>query len=134
MSRVEHPDHYQTESGIEAIEVIEAFFPDSFHLGNVFKYIARAGKKSNRLEDLQKAAWYLQREIDRHVPQAAEEVARLRDEIDRLKWHCLDSVQVAEAEVRLADGEREKARQEGRAEAYYSTYLQITQGRHKENK
>ena len=134
MSRVEHPDHYQTESGIEAIEVIEAFFPDSFHLGNVFKYIARAGKKSNRLEDLQKAAWYLQREIDRHVPQAAEEVARLREEIDRLKWHCLDSVQVAEAEVRLADGEREKARQEGRAEAYYSTYLQITQGQHKENK
>ena len=67
------------------------------------------------------------------APQLAEEVIRLRDEIDRLKWHCLDSVQVAEAEARLADGEREKARQEGRAEAYYSTYLQITQGQHKEN-
>lgn len=61
------------------------------------------------------------------APQLAEEVIRLRDEIDRLKWHCLDSVQVAEAEVRLADGERERARQEGRAEAYYGTYLQITQ-------
>ena len=68
------------------------------------------------------------------APQLAEEVIRLREEIDRLKWHCLDSVQVAEAEARLADGEREKARQEGRAEAYYSTYLQITQGQHKENK
>ena len=45
-SRVDHPDHYQTESGIEAIEVIEAFFPDSFHLGNVFKYLARAGRKA----------------------------------------------------------------------------------------
>ena len=56
------------------------------------------------------------------APQLAEEVVRLREEIDRLKWHCLDSVQVAEAEVRLADGEREKARQEGRAEAYYDTY------------
>ena len=67
------------------------------------------------------------------APQLAEEVIRLREEIDRLKWHCLDSVQVAEAEARLADGEREKARQEGRAEAYYSTYLQITQGQHKEN-
>ena len=66
MSRVEHPDHYQTESGIEAIEVIEAFFPDSFHLGNAFKYIARAGKKGDYVEDLQKAAWYLQREISRH--------------------------------------------------------------------
>ena len=67
------------------------------------------------------------------APQLAEEVIRLRDEIDRLKWHCLDSVQVAEAEARLADGEREKARQEGRAEAYYGTYLQIAQGQHKEN-
>ena len=68
------------------------------------------------------------------APQLAEEVIRLREEIDRLKWYCLDSVQVAEAEVRLADGEREKARQEGRAEAYYSTYLQITQGQHKESR
>lgn len=68
------------------------------------------------------------------APQLAEEVIRLREEIDRLKWHCLDSVQVAEAEARLADGEREKARQEGRAEAYYSTYLQITQGQHKESR
>lgn len=133
MSRVEHPDHYQTESGIEAIEVIEAFFPDSFHLGNVFKYIARAGKKSNRLEDLQKAAWYLQREIDRHVPQAAEEVARLRDEIDRLKWYCLDGCRVAEAEEAHTTGEH-RAREQGKQEAYYGTYLQITQGRHKENK
>ena len=65
-SKVDHPDHYQTESGIEAIEVIEAFFPDSFHLGNVFKYLARAGRKGDRLEDLQKAAWYLWREIERN--------------------------------------------------------------------
>ena len=63
--RVDHPDHYQTGSGIEAIEVIEAFFPDSFHLGNVFKYLARAGKKGDYVEDLEKAAWYLQREIER---------------------------------------------------------------------
>ena len=68
------------------------------------------------------------------APQLAEEVIRLREEIEGLKWYCLDSVQVAEAEVRLADDEREKARQEGRAEAYYSTYLQIAQGQHKEGK
>ena len=130
---VNHPSHYMSDGGVEAIDVIDSFFHDSFHLGNVFKYIARAGRKGDYVEDLQKAAWYLQREIGRHVPQAAEEVVRLRDEVDRLKWHCLDSVQVAEAEARLADGEREKARQEGRAEAYYSTYLQITQGQHKES-
>lgn len=63
MSEVNSPKHYQTESGLEAIEVIEAFFAGSFHLGNVFKYIARAGRKGDRLEDLKKARWYLNREI-----------------------------------------------------------------------
>ena len=65
MSRVDHPEHYQTPNGLEAIDVIEAFFHDSFHLGNVFKYIARAGRKGDYVEDLQKAAWYLQRELER---------------------------------------------------------------------
>lgn len=67
------------------------------------------------------------------APQLAEEVIRLREEIDRLKWYCRDSEQVADAETRLADNEREKAWQEGRAEAYYDTYLQITQEQHKES-
>ena len=81
MSRVDHPDHYQTSTGLEAIDVIEAFFHDSFHLGNTFKYLARAGKKGDYVEDLQKAAWYLQREIDRHasaderLDRAAKEMA-----------------------------------------------------------
>lgn len=81
MSRVDHPDHYQTPNGLEAIDVIEAFFHDSFHLGNVFKYLARAGRKGDYVEDLQKAKWYLQREIDRHasaderLDRAAKEVA-----------------------------------------------------------
>ena len=63
---VTNPSHYQTGSGIEAIEVIEAFFPDSFHLGNAFKYLARAGKKGDYVEDLEKAVWYLRREIERN--------------------------------------------------------------------
>ena len=66
-SRVDHPDHYQTETGIEAIEVIEAFFPDSFHLGNAFKYLARAGKKGDYVEDLRKSIWYINREVERVV-------------------------------------------------------------------
>ena len=59
-----NPDHYRS-GGMEAIDVIEAFFPDSFHLGNAFKYIARAGKKGDAIEDLQKSVWYVQREIAR---------------------------------------------------------------------
>ena len=63
---VTNPSHYQTPNGLEAIDVIEAFFHDNFHLGNAFKYIARAGKKGDYVEDLEKAAWYLRREIERN--------------------------------------------------------------------
>lgn len=58
---VNHPSHYQTESGLEAIDVIEAFFENNYHLGNAFKYMARAGKKDDELEDIEKAIWYLER-------------------------------------------------------------------------
>ncbi len=63
---VEHPSHYGGEKNpYEAIKVIEAW-DLNFSLGNVLKYMSRAGKKSdNILEDLKKAAWYLNREIKR---------------------------------------------------------------------
>ena len=61
---VNHPSYYKT-GGIEAIDVIEAWNLD-FCLGNTVKYIARCGRKSDKvLEDLKKAAWYLNREIKR---------------------------------------------------------------------
>ena len=60
-----NPKYYGGEDNVyEAIKVIEAW-QLGFCLGNVLKYIARAGKKTeNRQEDLKKALWYLQREID----------------------------------------------------------------------
>lgn len=61
------PDHYKSGSpengNIEAIEVIEAF-KLGFNLGNVVKYILRADKKGDRLENLKKARQYLNREIE----------------------------------------------------------------------
>ena len=61
---VNHPSYYKT-GGIEAIDVIEAWGL-GFNLGNVVKYIARAGHKTtDGLQDLRKAAWYLDREIKR---------------------------------------------------------------------
>ena len=59
---VNHPDHYGGEENTyEAIKVIEAW-DLGFHLGNVVKYISRAGKKTNNTnEDLRKAKWYLER-------------------------------------------------------------------------
>ena len=60
---VNHPSHY-TVGGIEAISVIEAWNLN-FCLGNALKYICRAGRKTdNLIEDLQKAQWYLSREIE----------------------------------------------------------------------
>jgi len=60
---VDHPPHYN-HGGVEAIDVIEAW-ELGFCLGNVVKYISRAEHKGSTLEDLRKAAWYLNREIER---------------------------------------------------------------------
>lgn len=60
---INHPPHY-TYSDIESIDVIEAWNL-GFHLGNALKYIARSEYKGSKVADLQKAIWYLQREIDR---------------------------------------------------------------------
>ncbi len=66
--KVNHPEHYQT-GALEAIEVIEAF-ELNFSMGSAIKYILRAGKKpgEDSVEDLQKAIWYLQREVDMRNP------------------------------------------------------------------
>jgi hypothetical protein len=61
---VNHPPHY-TVGGVETIDFIEAK-QLNFNLGNVVKYLSRAGEKdSDPLQDLQKARWYLNREIAR---------------------------------------------------------------------
>ena len=57
------PDYYKS-GGMEAFDVIDAFDLD-FNLGNAFKYIARAGKKGDKAEDLRKAVTYLNREIEK---------------------------------------------------------------------
>lgn len=60
---VNHPAHYGGgDNPYEAIKVIEAWGL-GFCLGNTVKYISRAGKKGDLLEDLKKARWYLDREI-----------------------------------------------------------------------
>lgn len=61
---VNHPPHYKSDSGIESIDVIESFNLN-FCLGNTIKYVLRHQKKGKPLEDLKKARWYLDREIDK---------------------------------------------------------------------
>ena len=58
---VDHPSHYTKHpSGIECIEITEHM---GFCLGNAIKYIWRGDLKQNAIEDLEKAAWYIEREI-----------------------------------------------------------------------
>ena len=64
MENVNHPSHYGGDTTYEAIKVIEVWNL-GFCLGNTVKYISRAGKKGDVLEDLKKAKWYLDREIEK---------------------------------------------------------------------
>ena len=60
---VNHPKHY-TFSAIQVIDAIEAWRL-GYRLGNVVKYVARANHKGAAIEDLKKARWYLDREIEK---------------------------------------------------------------------
>ena len=64
---VNHPGHY-TFGKFEVIDVLEDWFPADPLLWQVGKYIARAGHKGNMLEDIKKAAWYLNRWIEQETP------------------------------------------------------------------
>lgn len=61
-----HPDYYQS-GGIEVFDIIDHFVGGDFYLGNALKYICRAGKKSKetKIEDLRKAAHYIEEAIRR---------------------------------------------------------------------
>ena len=61
-SMVNHPKHYQGNK-YEVIDIIEDFNLN-FSLGSAIKYILRAGKKDDRNQDLEKAIWYLKRELE----------------------------------------------------------------------
>jgi hypothetical protein len=63
MDSVKNPHHYtQHPSGVECIRITEHF---SFSIGNAIKYLWRAGLKGDAIEDLKKAAWYINNEINR---------------------------------------------------------------------
>ena len=68
-----HPLHYNVHpAGVECVDVVEGF---GFCIGNAIKYLWRADAKDQPLEDLRKALWYVQREIDRrekHLPSIQE--------------------------------------------------------------
>jgi hypothetical protein len=73
MDKVNSPIHYKSDNNkYEVIDIIE-FFNLNFHRGNVLKYLLRSGRKTEQgydvsekeIEDLEKAIWYLRREVKR---------------------------------------------------------------------
>ena len=65
---VNHPQHYQSKSGLEVIDIIDAFTDDLTGMeavctGNALKYICR-WKNKNGIEDIKKAIWYLNKLIE----------------------------------------------------------------------
>lgn len=73
---VDHPNHYQSTSGLEAIDVIQAMTEDlsgieAFDTGNALKYLMRWHRK-NGVQDLQKAIWYIQHLIKHEEAEIAK--------------------------------------------------------------
>lgn len=70
MSNVDHPQHYNAHrKGIECIDVLEEW--TCFNVASAMKYCWRCDHKGKDIEDLEKAVWYLQREIARRRRNAA---------------------------------------------------------------
>ena len=71
---VNAPPHYRSHpSGVECIQITEHM---GFNLGNAVKYIWRADLKGNSIQDLEKAVWYVQREIQLRIATSAKAATR----------------------------------------------------------
>lgn len=108
---VNHPAHYNVHpSGVECITVVEHM---GFNLGNAVKYIWRADLKADAFEDLNKAAWYVTREIEKRrgtgattsqpAPAPAAPVEHyFVDELTFEKWKKIDAPERAARDLAIA--------------------------------
>ena len=100
---VNHPAHY-TDGKIEVIDFIEDK-KLNYHRGNAVKYICRAGKKdpAKEIEDLQKAAWYINREIQRLEAQKQKDARA--EELRAIGVTFADDIRDAlQRRIRVPDG------------------------------
>ena len=113
---VNHPTHYSDgwSNGAEIIDITEHL---NFNLGNVVKYVTRAGRKSpDPVEDLRKAQWYLSRELERYVPQPRH-------------WTLLDNVP---AGIVVSDRDGDYYRRVSGTGKFETSYVEQTHGQHYE--
>ena len=88
---VGNPSHYSEGRTYEPIDVIEDWGL-GFHLGNALKYISRSGRKGDEIEDLAKAVWYIEREIDlnRSLSKKRDDISTI---VDKASFYCSQSGQ-----------------------------------------
>ena len=88
--QVNHPSHYN--QGIEPIDIIESW-DLNFSLGNAIKYILRSPYKGKQIEDLEKARWYIDREINRLKVEEAHRKEKVKySMLNDEKWRDDDIV------------------------------------------
>lgn len=87
---VNHPQHY-TFGKYEVIDVLEDWFATDPLLWQVGKYLARAGRKGDTLEDLKKARWYLERRISKLEESQQTKAAATQDAIEVAK-RCAEMI------------------------------------------
>lgn len=93
---VSHPSHYQSKSGLEVINVIEAFTEglegiEAVDTGNAIKYICR-WKDKNGVQDLEKAMWYIQHLIDHLIKE--DEEKRLELTLEKYREYMYENKEV----------------------------------------
>ena len=98
-NNVDHPNHYQSESGLEVIDVIKSFTSElsgeeAFCIGNAIKYICRYSKK-NGVEDLEKAKWY----IDRAISVRSERLTTIKKNLNAI--YGAENVQKMECDYNI---------------------------------
>lgn len=85
-STVDHPVHYTSHpSGVECIQITEHM---NFNVGNAIKYLWRCDQKGKHLEDLKKARWYIDREIQLRERVAVKQPERERAGKDKETAHA----------------------------------------------
>ena len=82
---VNHPDHYQTKSGLEVIDILAAVTEDlsgieAVDTANALKYLCR-WKKKNGIQDLEKAVWYIQHLIAHEQSEVKKQVDQLTNQV-----------------------------------------------------
>lgn len=89
MNNVDHPSHYAEGRRYEPVDVIADWKLD-FCLGSAVKYLARAGRKNNTIEDLEKAVWYINYKIEEIKRKKEEEEGPqvVKREDERSVWNA----------------------------------------------